>query len=244
MSVWRKVMLVAACMGLGALVLPPTYAAAKDAMQQVLISNGPDNPVPVNGSVAVSNDPSKPVPIDGSVAVSNDPSKPVPVSNDPSKPLSVNGSVAVTADPNSPLPVSGSVTVADNRQPFETRVDMFLDGGEPFGFFAFQVPAGKRLIVEFTSASVALPDGQTPLLSANASNGGLGFPYLLTKQGVGNGNAFFRGSTPVLDFAQSGFYVFGMERQNPGGGALTGTLSGFVYLSGYLLPVTPEAVAP
>ena len=155
------------------------------------------------------------------------------VTNTADKPIPVSGNVTVA---NSSLPVSGTVAVADAREPFEIRVDLSLGTAVPFNNFSFSVPEGKRFVVEFVSASVSLPSGQTPLLSANASNAGLGFPIPLTLQGVGNGNAFFRGATPVLDFAPAGAYLFGLERQNPAGGALSGTASGFVYLSGYLLP--------
>ena len=155
------------------------------------------------------------------------------VANTPDTPVPVSGNVTVS---NASVPVSGTVSVADAREPFETRVDLFLGAGSPFDNFSFSVPAGKRLVVEFVSASVGLASGQTPLLSANAQNGALGFPIPLTLQGVGNGNAFYRGATPVLDFAPAGAYLVSLERQNPAGGALSGTSSGFVYISGYLVP--------
>ena len=191
MSKPRKFLLVAAGVMAGATVVPPGLAYAKEAVLEVFITNTPDAPVPVSGSVAVS---------------------------------------------NASLPVSGTVAVADAREPFERRVDLSLAAGEPFASFSFSVPAGKRLVVEFVSASVGLPSGQTPLLSANAQNGGLGFSIPLALQGVGNGNAFHRGATPVLDFAPAGFYLINLERQNPAGGLVSGTASGFVYVSGYLLP--------
>ena len=196
MSRWRKVLIVASSVLAGALVVPPGLAAAKDAVQSVLIANTPDQPVPVAGSVAVT----------GTVGV--------------------NGTV----------PVDGTVSVRDSREPFETRVDLPLGAGTPFDTFSFDVPAGKRLVVEFVSARVALPSGQTPLLSANASNGATGFAIPLALQGVGNGNGFWAGAMPAVDFASAGAYFIGIERQNPAGGALSGTASGFVYLSGYLLP--------
>ena len=191
MSKPRMALFLVAGVFAGAVFVPPGLAAAKDAIQEVLITNTSAAPVPVSGNVTVS---------------------------------------------NASLPVTGTVAVADQREPFETRVDLSLGVGEPFKSFSFTVPAGKRLVVEFVSASVGLPSGQTPLLSANAQNGALGFPILLSQQGVGNGNAFYRGATPLLDFAPAGAYLIGLERQNPAGGLVSGTASGFVYLSGYLLP--------
>lgn len=152
--------------------------------------------------------------------------------------------VLVTNTSEQPVPVSGSVTVssgtvavADQREPFESRVDLTLAASEPFNSFTFSVPTGKRLVVEFVSASVTVPNGQTPLLGANTANGALGFPIPVSLQGVGNGNAFYRGATPVLDFAPAGTYAFSLERQNPAGGIVSGSASAYVYLSGYLLPV-------
>ena len=130
------------------------------------------------------------------------------ITNTADRPVLVSGSVTVA---NQSLPVSGTVAVADGRQPFETRVDLSLGAGSPFDNFSFSVPAGKRLVVEFVAASVGLPSGQTPLLSANAGNGALGL-------GIG------------------------LERQNRGGGLVSGTASGFVYLSGISFP--PETDQP
>lgn len=155
------------------------------------------------------------------------------ITNTAANPVPVSGSVAV----NGSVAVSGPVTVADSREPFEIRLDISLANGEFNNGTNFQVPAGKRLVVEFISASVTLPNGQTPLLSANANTGALGFAIPVQLQGVGNGNAFYRGTVDALDFAPAGFYFVDLERQNPAGGAVPGTAGAYVYLSGYLLPV-------
>lgn len=154
------------------------------------------------------------------------------VTNDAAHPVPVTGSVNVDGS----VSVNGPVQIADAREPFETRVDVSLGAGEFGSNDTFSVPDGKRLVVEFVAADVALPDGQLPLLSANALNGGLGYPIPLTRQGVGNGNAFFTGSMAALDFANAGPYLINLSRQNPAGGAVPGTASGFVYISGYLIP--------
>ncbi|HET9442571.1 MAG TPA: hypothetical protein VFO65_04565 [Acidimicrobiales bacterium] len=145
--------------------------------------------------------------------------------------------VLVTNTADRPVPVTGTVAVSDDRVPFEVRVNVSQIQGSTLSSGEFVVPADRRLVVEFVSASVSLPSGQTPLLSANASTGATGFAIPLTLQGVGNGNAFFTGATPVLDFAAAGStYRINFERQNPAGGLPSGSGSGFVYLSGYLLP--------
>lgn len=185
----RSVLLIALGIVVGAVLGPPSYAVAKDAVTQVFVTNTSANPIPVTGSVSV----------------------------------------------DEPVTVDGSVSVADNREPFETRVDLNLATGQSADTFSFSVPAGKRLVVEFVSAYVGLPSGQTPLVAANAVNAALGYAIPVALQGVGNGNAFWTGATPVLEF-EDGSYVISLERQNPGGGALSGTASGFVYVSGYLLP--------
>jgi hypothetical protein len=169
-------------------------------------------------NVFITNDAAHPVPVTGSVGVNNASDSPVPV----------NGEVGI----------SGTVEVADDRQPFETRIDL-VEFGQSVASDSYQVPAGKRLVVEFISARVNVPSGQTPLVSANASTGATGFAIPVELQGVGNGNAFYAGATPVLDFAAPGsFYTVSLERQLPGGGLPTGSSGGFVYLSGYLIPVS------
>lgn len=179
MSKSHKMLLVASGIVAGALLLPPGIAAAKDALQEVLVRNTADQPVPVAGTVAVS----------------------------------------------------------DDRVPFEQRVNLTQVAGATVSTGSFVVPADRRLVVEFVAASVNLPSGQTPLLSANAGSGATGFPIPVTLQGVGNGIAFFAGSTPVLDYAPAGsFYSITLERQNPAGGLPSGSGSGYVYLSGYTLP--------
>lgn len=163
----------------------------------------------------------------------------VVVTNTNDNPVPVRGSVNVSGPQvgGDPVPVTGSVDVEDNRQPFKERLDLTWPNGS---FIAdvehFQVPAGKRLVVEFAAASATVPDGQLVLVSVNAGNGAIGYPIPLDRQGVGNGNAFYRGSAPALDFiGPEGFIFPSAERQNPAGGAVPGTASGWVFLSGYLI---------
>ena len=147
-------------------------------------------------------------------------------------PLPVAGSVGVVGT----VAVDGTVSVRDDRVPFEQRIDL-VEFGQSVASGSFQVPAERRLVVEFVSVRINVPSGQTPLVSANASTGATGFAIPVELQGVGNGNAFFAGATPLLDFAPAGsFYTVSLERQNPNGGLPTGSAGGFAYISGYLLP--------
>lgn len=200
MSRSRTALLVACGVVAGALIVPPGIAAAKSAVQEVLITNTTNQPVPVTGAIGVTNTAANPVPVSGTVAV------------------------------------NGTVAVADAREPFEIRVNVSLPSGEFSSSGSFVVPEGKRLVVEFASAQVSVPDGQKPFLSANANTGALGFAFPLEDQGVGTGNRFFASAGPILDFAPAGFYTIGFNRQQPAGGPVPGSGSGFVYLSGYMLP--------
>ena len=197
MSRWRKLLLVSSGMLVGALLVPPGIAVAKDLVQDVFITNTADQPVPVSGSVGVT-----------------------------------GGSVGVTGT----VAVDGAVSVKDDRTPFEQRINL-VEFGASIARGSYQVPAGRKLVVEFIAVRVNVPSGQTPLVSANASDGATGFAVPVDLDGVGNGNAFFAGATPVLDFASAGsFYTVSLERQNPGGGLPAGSAGGFAFISGYSVP--------
>jgi hypothetical protein len=163
----------------------------------------------------------------------------VVVTNTSDNPVPIRGTVNVSgpAPGADPVPVTGSVAVQDDREPFETRVDINLSASEPFDTNGFQIPEGKRLVVQFIGANATVPDGQTPLLSVNAGSGATGLPIPLQLQGVGNGNAFYRGGMAVTEF-HTGFYSVGLERQLPGGGLPGGSGSAFVYIAGYLVPAS------
>jgi hypothetical protein len=197
MSNWRKVLLVTSGLLAGALIVPQGIATAKQAVQEVLVANTPDQPVPVSGNVGVT------------------------------------GNVGITG----PVTVDGAVSLKDDRLPFEQRIDLPSSSNSSTSAF-YQVPADRRLVVEFISVSISVPSGQTPLVSANANSGDTGFAIPVDLQGVGNGNAFYSGATPVLDYAAAGsFYRVQLERQLPNGGLPSGTAGGFAFISGYTLPV-------
>lgn len=155
------------------------------------------------------------------------------VTNDTSRPVPVQGTVTVQGTP--------SVNVVDAREPFEKRLDFDLDDGDFSDTASFTVPAGKRLVVEFMSARVTLPLGQTPSIFVNALSGALGYALPLEPQGVratgvGTFNEFGT-ARDILEFADpEEFYDVLLERQpSSPGGNVSGSGSGSVYLSGYLL---------
>jgi hypothetical protein len=155
------------------------------------------------------------------------------VTNDPAHPVPVSGTVTVSGTP--------SVAVADEREPFEKRLDLSLDDGDFGDGEGFVVPEGKRLVVEFMSARVTLPLGQTPSIFVNSLSGALGYALPLQPQGVratsvGTFNEF-GAATPVLEFeVGGGFYDVFLERQpSSAGGNVSGDGSGSVYISGYLI---------
>ena len=155
--------------------------------------------------------------------------------------------VFVANDAAHPVPVAvqgtPSVEVADARTPFEHRFDFVLEDGD-FSDAApgFTVPDGKRLVVEFISARVTLPLGQTPSIFVNSLGGATGYALPLDRQGVrdtsvGTFNEF-GSADDVLEFEEGGgFYDVLLERQPDGsaGGNVNDRGTGSVYISGYLI---------
>jgi hypothetical protein len=157
----------------------------------------------------------------------------VTVTNTAANPVPVTGTVGVQGTP--------SVKVVDQREPFETRLDLSLGDGD-FGDGAnFTVPTGKRLVVEFISARVTLPPGQTPSIFVNSLSGAVGYALPLEPQGIRATSvgtfAEFGSADQVLEFESSGgFYDVFLERQpDSASGNVSGTGSGSVYVSGYLI---------
>jgi hypothetical protein len=57
-------------------------------------------------------------------------------------------------------PVESSPVCTVPEEPFQKQVTISFTAGRLEGFGSFQVPSGKRLVVEHVSARVALPNGQ------------------------------------------------------------------------------------
>jgi len=192
MSVWRKLLLVACGVVVGALILPIGVATAKE-IQDVFVTNTSANPVPTAAQGTTN--------------------------------------------------VAGTVQVADNRQPFETRIDLSTDDGDFTDNNGFTVPAGKRLVVEFVSVNITMPPDQTPSIFLNSLNGATGWSVPLQHQGrrvtsVGTFEEWVA-AVDALEFANpSEFYLATLNRSPSTGPAVPppGRATAAVYVSGYLLP--------
>lgn len=139
-----------------------------------------------------------------------------------------------------PVPVTGTIQVADGRVPFETRLNVQAEDGVSNASNGFDVPTGKRLVVEFISVFVGLPKGQKPLVGINAESGGLGFIMPLNLEGT-RANSIgtfddYTGAMKTLDFAHGGDqYRVSFERAPSGVyGPTPGAASLTAYISGYL----------
>lgn len=175
------------------LALSPSAArAANNAIQSVLVTNTPSNPVPVlpvgptsvqgqvnvTGNVGITGTPSVNIAGAPSVTVANAPN--VSVVNTPTVNIGGMPSVAVSSLPA----ITGSVTDTDNgdRQPFQATVT--INPLTNFNYTQIPIPAGKRLVVDFVSMS-----------GAAASAGGPIQPIIILNSSVGGGsnNLFYFG---------------------------------------------------
>ena len=138
-----------------------TFAATGLLGAAVMLTNpgsvsGQNQEVPTPVKVLVTNKPEAPVPVNGTVKVSNTESNPVSVQvvNQSDAPATVTGTISVKNDGNGLLLVRD----ADNpaRQPFSFEPFTTLEDGNRHATNTFQVPAGKRLVIE--QVSVFVPD--------------------------------------------------------------------------------------
>ena len=142
-----------------------------------------------------------------------------------------------------PVALEGTALVqdADEREPFETRLDADADDGFYAASDGFTVPAGKRLVVEFIAVNVRVPKGQVPSVGVNSRDGALGFLMPLQFQGTQatafGTNDLYTGGMKTLDFAESGeFYnVFFSRDRSDVSGPPPGNAHMIAYLSGYLM---------
>jgi len=193
MSAWRKLLLVACGVAVGALILPTGVATAAKEIQDVFVTNTSANPVPTTAQGTTN--------------------------------------------------VAGTVQVADNRQPFETRVNLSADNGVFTDINSFTVPSGKRLVVEFVSVHITMPPDQTPSIFLNSLNGATGWSVPLQHQGtrVTSVGTFddWEAAVDALEFADPGeSYTATLNRSPSTGPAVPppGRANAAVYVSGYLLP--------
>ena len=174
-----------------------------------------------------------------------DSTKDVVVINGAANPVPVAGTVAATQSGVWTVGIAGapSVTVADDREPFEAPLYLQANDGEFDDYALIEVPADRRLVVEFISVSISLPLGQTPWVRTDDTTQSLiGLDVPLEPQGstsTSSGvNNRFAAAVQVLEFAGPGeTYRVGLVRTSASGpqeAPGVATMRG--YISGYLLP--------
>jgi hypothetical protein len=157
--------------GLAAFINPkPAHPQGGPKPQPVTVTNTP-LPVSLQGSATVS----------GNVNVANTPD--VNVANQPTVNLASGTTVGINGTPTVNLgsgatvgidPSANGVRDVDNpaRHAFQQRVSVDAPQTGVFSEGSFQVPSGKRLVIEFISADVAAPGGPPPLVFIQAIGGG------------------------------------------------------------------------
>jgi len=177
------------------------------------------------------------------VNVVNTPS--VNVANAPTVNLAAGASVGISPAANtvrlanttaSPLPV---VDANDARQPFQASTSSIQDGTNVSTVTVATVPAGKRLVIEFVSATGQVPAGQhvaaMQITTIAPPTGGHTHELLVNGQPpFVNGDALFRASQQVRLYADPGstggadvrahFIRSGIEGQ----GQFSVTISGYL----------------
>ena len=170
--------------------------------------------------------------IAGSVSVTNTPT--VNLASGASVGINGTASVEVANTAANPLPL---VNVNDARQPFQTRLTFNIDPGSTQNEAGFDVPAGKRLVIEHASARVQGPAGQQFVAQIqtrvfpNGSATGVHW-LVLTHQGTFSGIDVFTSNHDMRVYAEPSVpntrYI--VTRTD-----LTGTAFAEATISGYLV---------
>jgi hypothetical protein len=179
------------------------------------------------------------------VNVGNTPS--VNIANSPTVNLASGASVGINPLSNtvrlhnttaSPLPVFDA---NDGRQPFQSSASSIQEGTNVSMVTVATVPAGKRLVIEFVSATGQLPPGQHvaawQITTIAPPTGGATHDLLVNEQPpFVNGDALFRTSQQVRLYANSGSTV-GDVRVGFSRSSSVGIGQFHVTISGYLVDV-------
>ena len=177
------------------------------------------------------------------VVVKNTMSNPVPVKAVGTTIVSVNNPITAPVWTWVRNPATIPVWVRDvdsARQPLQAQYDFEINEGSYgwAGLTALTVPAGKRLVLEYVSFRLTIPQGQNPQdgLTIEVTNGGKLVQYWLvppTYSGTLGNTYVYVSSEPVTLYGDPGTTVgVGASRS-----ALTGTARVRVSLSGYLVNV-------
>lgn len=159
----------------GSLVLSGAYssqAAPGPPQQDVNVINNPDHPVPTRAQGTTA--------INGTVQAEQ----------------SGNWNVAITGTPTVQLGNTSDNPVwvrdVDNpaRQPFSQNLTLTLPQGQQLGLIGFQVPDGKRLVIEFISANSEVPAGEKDVFLIQALANSIGYTHYLTATYQANFSGF------------------------------------------------------
>jgi hypothetical protein len=122
------------------------------------------------------------------------------------------------------------------RQPFQRELQITIPAGSNGAAETFTVPAGKRLVIEYIAATVAVFPGQKGSLRITNTAGGTlaSYDLHLEDEGVGfTGFAIFRVSQQIRIYADPGSTVTVVVGSD--GATLPVNIGELVTLSGYLV---------
>ena len=176
------------------------------------------------------------VPSDKDVRVINTTAEPVPTAAQGT--TTISGNVAVTNTPTVNLAPGASISVSnfnDGQQPFQAAANGTQNGTNVSTINVANVPAGKRLVIEFISVSAQVPPGQHLELAhvlTNHGSGGVFHDLLIHPQpNAVIGDAIFRAVHDLRLYANGGTQVQLVVRRNSSIGLATFGVS----ISGYLV---------
>ncbi|GEM_PF-1344721 len=173
------------------------------------------------------------------VKVVNTTREPVPTTVQGSVRLAMDSSVGINPSSNT-VQVGNTQSnpalvrnVEDARQPFQQTLDFDFADGQITRSVSLAIPSNKRLVIEYASASLGVPQGQSiGHIEVHTTVNGVsaGHSLMAVSQGTGaGGNNLFGASQQMRVYTDEGLFV-NIQRSN--GAGLAG---GRVTLSGYLV---------
>ena len=223
-------------LGMALISLVAPRAAAQKSATEVRVVNAAADPVPVKIDPATNT-----VKIDGTVntvKASQAGAWNVGIAGTPTVVLSGASTVSLAADASVQIgnAANSPVLVRDVDRPSEQPIRANLSATFNAGFAAstvddtYTVPGGKRLVVEFVTVNITLPNGQTAMFARLDSSG---FNQYLALTILGNdatNKPVFIGTHRVFTIYEPGTIVeaFGVRNSGTGGGTLTMTISGYL----------------
>jgi hypothetical protein len=207
----------------------------------VILSAPGSHAAPPDKDVNVVNTAANPVPVQVQgvtpVSVTNSPTVGAQQLGQWNVVLSGTPTVQVGNDSSTPLPVRDVDNPA--RQSFQRELDPLVPSGSFSASDSLTVPAGKRFVIEFASASIDTTAGTKMWVRIQTTSSGVGLSYSLLPQLQGNfgadGSDFLLASQPMKLYADPGTQVTVVV--NVLGGVANTNTGAAVSLSGYLVVV-------